>query len=1480
MAKTTPEIAAELLAESGFAGLVTPPPPTPPVLERPTWMTGLIVQDGEPVTTVWKHGKNGHTVRLRNPTTGQISKPVATGELSDVELALSLACASGPVPGWAHKMTCCTRDQSSRLCCYPVAAPTTLDESKYERDVDLGPIHFKLNGAKAQEYWMSTTGVVIDHAGLAAPAKIQSEVGFQFALMAAERTAPSVQNTVVNHIDGRPPPSVPFVSIATADACGHAEARPTVPPQIGPTTVRTAGGAFRVYDGLRHAPTLKPVSDAPGDPRVHVQSGEGVPCVDQPPSHPALPTVRSPTADDAKRTGPGPIPPPRSPSDTEPPGTPHPPTPVPPGIVLPAVPRQTMRLPYFVPDHVVRFGLQHGVTIVSTNQERHPHIMALVEKNLVLHRMYRIAPNGIAVGMSAAREHRRGRPWRCMEFYTPLHQRTRHAMSCLDQFDDCKCDPRAPPVVAYRPDLDITTIARFAVGNGSHKFYVADVRLEEAHCPLWVPKYTDDERAMFLPDAPEATMSCNADGVVTLQFVQDPHSYRYPAPAWQGQCGLSTDVGVFAISRLASIGHSSVWSFELSTTLTVSNAVREFTAAVVDSRYTGPVRFSPSLDSKPDTMVLRDIKSCRVFSCGPDLVVNMGQKEVYLSKTVLSSAAMTLVGLPRNEQTTAGLRTTLIDQLARCNLTPPQRYATLQVALPLCVAMGVADEITAWDQTVSSAHDSIRQLNERLGFTMPSLSQLLTGPSAMSCSRRVRATATRVGSFIAQHSGASVLIALALTAAIATFALMVMGPGDEPPPTVTTHIQNWLLGVQETVHQAGSSAYAYAFPECSSVFLRRLGFIGRCRAEVDGHLTVIETWRYAAYLQFALYFGTALVGVGVILCEELFKRTSLGMPIVLTWDCAVRVAHFGFSGMMWNLAAVPAHIFLTWLPLSWAIIVHMLWNGATYATLGHHPMLLYMGVPACVCAYALLQRTWPTGFFATIPFGTVFGPSYVAERNDPVIDPTGSYSGPTVPKTRREPAFTNMGPIVLGELPNVAAAHSDNLRSALLNRFLYPKNVVQALPGEIRRMLTKLRPLLRAGGLIPRVVPLEFLKWLVHYTPSQRKMLLAGRERLRQLGYQRKWAIGHRVFRKREKICKRGGKFAPRLVLTVTPMFSCVVGPFLYAASKALKKAWSGIKCLQYVPGRTVEDVSACVKLFMSYGFICWSLDDSKADSSYDPQTLRETDPFYAWMSCPRDAYECISDSHGMIKCYAPDGQRASVLGGMPTGSNETTIGNTTKLTLFDVLSMYCWLLLKRPTWLPWFFATLAGLLPPQSMMFVIFKAGDDCLFLIHPECDYDPHYRTIFGFRPEGRTGPMWDMDFLSGLFWPCGDVWVLAAKPGRQLAKLGVDIDCSPDGRAKMRGVALGMIQQCNHVPVLGAVLRRILFLTRGVKATPTWEEWKPRAQTMHRAHSNTYLFAAMRYGVSPSDLLACEARIARWQLNELVSDPIVLRMCARDI
>lgn len=110
--------------------------------------------------------------------------------------------------------------------------------------------------------------------------------------------------------------------------------------------------------------------------------------------------------------------------------------------------------------------------------------------------------------------------------------------------------------------------------------------------------------------------------------------------------------------------------------------------------------------------------------------------------------------------------------------------------------------------------------------------------------------------------------------------------------------------------------------------------------------------------------------------------------------------------------------------------------------------------------------------------------------------------------------------------------------------------------------------------------------------------------------------------------------------------------------------------------------------------------------------------------------------------------------------------------------------------------------------------------------------------------------VEFCSGRFWRVSGGRVWGPKIGRALAKLGYAVSPQHSPDRWMKGVALGLKQDTNHVPLVSDMIQRILTLLKDVGSRPNVDEHKFHVTREHKSTDDTLNQLFKVYGINRAE------------------------------
>jgi len=306
---------------------------------------------------------------------------------------------------------------------------------------------------------------------------------------------------------------------------------------------------------------------------------------------------------------------------------------------------------------------------------------------------------------------------------------------------------------------------------------------------------------------------------------------------------------------------------------------------------------------------------------------------------------------------------------------------------------------------------------------------------------------------------------------------------------------------------------------------------------------------------------------------------------------------------------------------------------------------------------------------------------------------------------------------------------------------------------------------------------------------------------------------------------------APRLIQGAQPEFICLVGPWVMALQDLLKRRWNQKHNLCFTSGISAEDCAD----FIMQGDGKLLEDDL---GSFDCSISKPWCDFEVWMCkrlrAPRAVIQLMKANiftHGKTHF----GWRYKCEGTRKSGDPYTSIMNSI-INGLSHLYLYC-------RW------TGRSVLEARDSIRMLLQGDDNAMR--HSESFEFPWREGMatLGFDSEAiyREKPE-DLEFCSNRLYPVADGYVFGPKPGKVMAKLGYIINppVNVTRESMMRGVALGLQQNCHFIPPLHAVVKRILELTENHQAffVKEFEEHKVNVARQHISTVETMLLLDNHY------------------------------------
>lgn len=405
-----------------------------------------------------------------------------------------------------------------------------------------------------------------------------------------------------------------------------------------------------------------------------------------------------------------------------------------------------------------------------------------------------------------------------------------------------------------------------------------------------------------------------------------------------------------------------------------------------------------------------------------------------------------------------------------------------------------------------------------------------------------------------------------------------------------------------------------------------------------------------------------------------------------------------------------------------------------------------------------------------------------------------------------------------------------------------------------------------------KIKPIDFNLWVKRYPIHKRQVLIDAKNDIGNLDERKSSLI--KSFIKKEHFMKStttdDPEYDPRLIQGMTPQAQVITGPWIYSWSNRMKQIFNSSSRINYTSGMNSYDLGKRFELeYNTFNNpINIEGDGSRFDAHVRGCIIRSELADMCLLGASNKIIRSVmlrQETTG----YTRNGikYRANE---RKSGTNETSCGNSN----LNAKMHY----------------TIFKLTNVKSYLMRVL--GDDNSTIIHSEDSTNilPNIKkiiTMAGFDWKLRVTD--DLDFAeycSGRFYPgkLGRNW--APKLGRLLCKLFYCKESKWNNNAKtrlqwIRGVAVGSIQDINHVPLIRAIVNRVLQLTEGVKAEPILDYNIPHSPFKDEVTNETWIFMEKIYGIQQHDFERLEAEIYNIKtLPCLIDDPIINKILAIDI
>jgi hypothetical protein len=574
----------------------------------------------------------------------------------------------------------------------------------------------------------------------------------------------------------------------------------------------------------------------------------------------------------------------------------------------------------------------------------------------------------------------------------------------------------------------------------------------------------------------------------------------------------------------------------------------------------------------------------------------------------------------------------------------------------------------------------------------------------------------------------------------------------------------------------------------------------------------------------------------------------------------------------YSIRQLPFHLITSRLPVQLATTLHFAWNARAVATqYNMWGMTLFRGL-------WLLIRAWWQKRIQTHVLETSRAVGPEEKRGASVTYPETPVGNDAARAVQFTYGFQNDKYRPVAYAPNY-----DNEVVAVKCRLLAatPVPVQGTMDDYVRFCRAHLRDLLPRATRAP-IAPLPFEEYLrmSGASPGVKRLLRKTRQALTQQGIDehtqltreqvRLWCQ-RKAFVKVENNNYRSPlgvkEKAPRLIQGATAEFICLVGPWIAALQRRVKRdlGVSNFACFSsgISARKLATKLADAVGEFGENDVSSWDVSNTEPLANLEVEWAQEC-------GCPVGTHQLM---HGNVtkRGRTSKGIKYKVKGIRASGDPYTSLFNTMH-NLFMHIFLFCR-------------HNRVSLQVARGAM-VMLANGDDNAMVIHvrPGITMPDFVRGFaeLGFESKFiRRDSLYELEYCSNRVYPVHGGHCFGPMPGKVLCKLGYIIDPprNVSRESMMRGVALGLKPAVAHIPPLNTVCERIIQLTSSHQAYYSkHEEWK-MTYTEQVATPATMDALGVTYGWSYASQDSFAAEVATLNLGDSSDFPLWNLLCSRD-
>jgi len=360
-------------------------------------------------------------------------------------------------------------------------------------------------------------------------------------------------------------------------------------------------------------------------------------------------------------------------------------------------------------------------------------------------------------------------------------------------------------------------------------------------------------------------------------------------------------------------------------------------------------------------------------------------------------------------------------------------------------------------------------------------------------------------------------------------------------------------------------------------------------------------------------------------------------------------------------------------------------------------------------------------------------------------------------------------------------------------------------------------------------------------------------------------------------------KKAPRLIQGAPAEFIVLVGPWIAALQKRIKKRWSKNNHLCFTSGVSMKDAAHLA----TCGVDGWRIiedDVSEWDASVSEKLTKAEVKWCKKWGCPTATYALIK-ANANTRGATSTGIRYGRKGMRKSGDPYTSLKNTLQNGLTHVFALQHDLDWDGDHDNMALFRQVYELSFLLTYIRMILQGDDNYMRIAHfiKTVEKMSTIMDLLGFASKIiERSTVEESEFCNNIMYKTDQGYCFGPKPGRVMAKVGWFINPpNVSRRGLTKGLALGLMPMCTHISVLRVYLESILYHTRNEKAV--WvnvqEDWRMKGVGLPESPS-CFVTLYERYHISPALVDSFRDYLfSKDRLGTFIDHPLVLLLADRD-